>query len=189
MSCFNCYRPGHIRNDCPRDRSSSYCKRCDLDGHSELECQDIWKVYKKSSENDYGKVQVYCFVCGEEGHCGDICDANGFRRDRPKTTKGFSPLATYDALRRIGYKGRLLANYSLNNDRNREQYDRVQRPSGGGAGSSGFIRRDQASSEAAPSVSYLAHATNMNNYNKGARRYPSNGDNNRGFKKRGRERR
>jgi hypothetical protein len=112
--CFNCFRPGHKLNQCPRSKRyrSDSCSSCHLIGHREETCPDQWRIYVWADENmdkkelAKGFENVYCYNCAAYGHLGDECSREKpayVSKTMPNNT--FSAFVSEDYLYNKGYDG------------------------------------------------------------------------------------
>ncbi|KAI3644267.1 hypothetical protein MP228_010431 [Amoeboaphelidium protococcarum] len=106
--CYNCFRPGHSKQDCPKKRCGPYCKLCNLDGHDETCCPDMWRSYLrvKSPDKIVKDVKVFCYNCASSSHFGDDCQRPLNRGLNRLPMKQFSSFISDRRLADVGYKGR-----------------------------------------------------------------------------------
>lgn len=79
---------GHRFNLCrrPRVRRFDRCQRCQTQGHSEWQCDSVWRQYRWTTDEasvmdmaiaakalNTVNTSIYCYNCGVEGHLGHEC--------------------------------------------------------------------------------------------------------------------
>uniref|UniRef100_A0A915K4W7 Zinc finger CCHC domain-containing protein 7 n=1 Tax=Romanomermis culicivorax TaxID=13658 RepID=A0A915K4W7_ROMCU len=86
--CILCMKFGHFTEHCGKTLSDilkKRCRRCQSNGHTDMECPEIWRQFRATvaSENDFVRLTkiVYqdgikksCFNCGGRGHLGHECE-------------------------------------------------------------------------------------------------------------------
>ncbi|XP_064618012.1 zinc finger CCHC domain-containing protein 7-like [Liolophura sinensis] len=80
--CYNCEKAaGHTARDCPSSRKRLWevCHRCQMQGHRQFECPELWRQYHVTTKGRLNKLKlkrnprVYCHNCGGKGHFGFEC--------------------------------------------------------------------------------------------------------------------
>ena len=80
MKCAKCREVGHDRPRCPYKLKNMatneiVCDLCQRNGHTEEDCELVWRTSGRPWELDLGKenVRLSCYECGRSGHLGNDC--------------------------------------------------------------------------------------------------------------------
>lgn len=80
--CSKCREVGHKESNCPYKlnklaRHELICDLCHQDGHTEKECELLWRTSGAPWESDIPRsdVNIFCYECGTKGHLGNDCSS------------------------------------------------------------------------------------------------------------------
>ena len=91
--CEKCCERGHSKHDCPYKlprltTSKLECDLCQRIGHTEDECELLWRTSGRTWESDLPSysLRLYCYECGNAGHLGNECPSRNPRKPMGSST-------------------------------------------------------------------------------------------------------
>ena len=91
--CEKCSERGHSKYDCPYklprlSTSKLECDLCQRIGHTEDECELLWRTSGRTWESDLPSfsLRLYCYECGNAGHLGNECPSRNPRKPMGSST-------------------------------------------------------------------------------------------------------
>ena len=80
VRCPKCGEQGHKEPNCPYklqrlSRQEMICDLCKRTGHTEEECELLWRTSGRPWESDMSdqSIRIFCYECGNRGHLGNDC--------------------------------------------------------------------------------------------------------------------